>query len=386
MDSAATSCVGCHAIGLRILDNGTLPRGVTSDCKPWPRCGTFAICEACGHVQKIQDSTWTSDVANIYGGYEAYFLSGGGEQVVFDGSQPLPRTKRLLEKLRQRVSLPTRGRMLDVGCANGSTLRTFQSLFPAWQLAGFDITTHAEATVRVIPNVTDFFTGDLETIDERFDLITMVYVVEHLPDPRRVLQQFQRLLNPGGIAWVHTSDFWANPFDLAVVDHSSHFMVDTLAELVERAGFEVLDRNDDWNAKELGVIARLPAISPRHQVDAAKKADRLVGTPHRMHWLGDVVNQARDAARQGPIGVFGTAIAGTWLANMAPDEIGYFVDEDQQRLGKLHMGRPVLSPAEVPANSPVYLAFPQQQALKIRARLLEKAPSLRMVVPPPIAA
>src|SRR5438552_1681634 len=112
----ASTCIACDSTRMRRLDSRPLPRGVTSDCKPWPRAGTFAICEVCAHTQKIQDQAWSDDIAKIYGGYEVYFLSGGNEQVVFDGFQPLPRTQRLLEKLRQRTSLPARGQMLDVGC------------------------------------------------------------------------------------------------------------------------------------------------------------------------------------------------------------------------------------------------------------------------------
>ncbi len=337
-------------------------------------------------MQKILDQTWSADVGSIYAGYEVYFLSGGSEQVVFDGFQPVPRTQRLLEMLRQRVALSKRGRMLDVGCGNGSTLRTFHSLFPDWDLAGFDITTHSESIVRAIPGVRDFFSGSLHTIDQRFDLITMVYVVEHLPDPRQGLQQLARLLRPGGILWVHTSDFWANPFDLAVVDHSSHFMVDTLAELVQRCGFEILDRNDDWNAKELGVIGRLQSTENQPSVDQAKKAERLAGTPQRLRWLGAVVDQARAAAARGKIGIFGTAIAGTWLATRAPEAVGFFIDEDSQRAGKAHLGLPVATPEEAPAGTPVYLAFPPAQAEKIRARLQRKYPTMKLIVPPAIAA
>src|SRR5690242_4038828 len=139
MEPVTDVCIGCGSAQLRHLDSPAVPVGVTSDCKPWPRCGVFAICEACGHTQKIQSGAWRDDVDRIYGGYEVYFLSGGAEQVVFDDSTPLPRTRRLLENLRQRIALPAQGHVLDVGCANGSTLRTFQGLWPQWKLAGFDI-------------------------------------------------------------------------------------------------------------------------------------------------------------------------------------------------------------------------------------------------------
>lgn len=384
MSLSSTSCIGCDSSQLRLLDNRTLPRGVASDSKPWPRSGTYVICEDCGHTQKILDESWHADVARIYGGYEMYSLAGGSEQLVFDAAGTLPRTKRLIEKLRQTVSLPGRGAVLDVGCAVGSTLSTFHSIFPEWRLAGFDITTHSEAIIRALP--ADFHTGSLDHIQEQFDLITMLFVVEHLPDPRQVLNQFRRLVKPGGTIWIHTSDFWANPFDLTVVDHASHFMVDTLAELVERSGFTVIDRNDDWNIKEMGVVARLANASNPPRIDEAKKAERLAGTPRRLQWLGDIVEHARTTAGRGKLAILGTSFAATWLASMVADKVGLFVDEDHHRVGKTHMQTPVVPLEDAPADTPVYLAFPPCQAVPIQTRLQSKHPHLTFVVPPPIAA
>jgi hypothetical protein len=176
---------------------------------------------------------------------------------------------------------------------------------------------------------------------------------------------------------VHTSNFWDNPFDLAVVDHCSHFVVPTLAGTVARAGFEVIDRNDDWIAKELGVIGRRSNEAIREA--SARPAEIRRGTELRLRWLGRVVDQAR--ALPSGAGIFGTAIAGTWLASMAPETVGFFVDEDRQRTGKSHLGHPVLHAEAVPARRPVYLAFPPPVAEKIRTRLRPHFPDLELVAP-----
>lgn len=385
MDIASAHCIGCGSNHLRLLDKDAIPHGVASDSKPWPRIGTFVICEDCAHTQKIQDEAWQADVQAIYSGYEMYFLAGGSEQQVFDDGQPQPRTKRLFEKLWQCVKLPDEGRMLDVGCAVGNTLRTFSSMCPRWKLAGFDITSHSEAIIRAIPGVTNFHTGSLDDIPERFDLITMLFVVEHLPDPRQVLNQFRKLIKPDGIIWIHTSDFWANPFDLTVVDHSSHYMVDTLAELVERCGFTVIDRNDDWNVKEMGVVARLGDGKTKVVVDEAKKNDRLRRVPERFQWLGNLVRDAKAAAWQGRLAILGSSFAATWLASMIPNEAAMFVDEDPNRVGKKHLGLPVVAPDQVPAGVPVYLAFPPIQAERIRTRFAAKYPDIKLVMPPALS-
>src|SRR5262249_33087105 len=156
---------------------------------------------------------------------------------IFQDGAPSPRTQRLLECMRERVSLPASGSMLDVGCGNGSTMRTFGKLYPRWHLAGVDVHNRFEPVVRTIPGVDGFYSGTLDDVDQQFDLIPLVYVVEHLPEPLQVLETLRRLLKPGGVLFVHTSNFWDNPFDLAVVDHCSHFVVPTLAGTVARAGF-----------------------------------------------------------------------------------------------------------------------------------------------------
>ena len=256
MSNFYDSCIACESPNLSRLDDRWLPIGVTSDCKPWPRCGDFYCCDQCGHVQKRQDPTWQADVARIYNNYEMYILSNGNEQVLFDAGVSAPRTKRLLQLFTQKVELPASGAWLDIGCGNGSTLRTFAGLRPDWRLAGFDVHNRFENVVREIPTVDGFYHGSFDTIDRQFDVVSMVYVIEHIPQPLEALKQVQRLLKPDGILFLHTSNHWDNPFDLAVVDHCSHFRADTMAAMAFQAGFEILDHNDDWIAKEIGVIGR----------------------------------------------------------------------------------------------------------------------------------
>jgi len=377
MTTAIDPCIACGSERTSRLDDRWLPIGVTSDCKPWPRCGEFLVCEQCGHVQKRQDSLWQKDVAEIYREYQMYVLSNGNEQVIFDAGAPAPRTRRLLELFCQRARLPATGDWLDIGCGNGSTLRTFAGLHPGWRLAGYDVHNRFEAAVRGIPGVNGFYHGSLDTIDRQFDVISMVYVIEHIPQPLEALKQLDRVLKPGGILLLHTSNYWDNPFDLAVVDHCSHFTRDTLASITFRAGYEVLDSNDDWIAKEIGVIGRRgnsPAPTPDRCVMGVRR-----GANQRLRWLGEIVEEAK--ALPG-IGIFGTAIAGTWLASMAPEVVRFFVDEDLQRTGKTHLGVRIHAPRTAPHGVPVYLAFPPPVASKIQARLSEKYPQLSLKLPP----
>ena len=54
-------------------------------------------------------------------------------------------------------------------------------------------------------------------------------------------------------------------------------------------------------------------------------------------------------------GLFGSAIAATWLYQGMADRIRFFVDEDPQRAGRTHLGLPILAPDQVPADADVFV-------------------------------
>lgn len=374
----------CLLCGVGSLLNIPSPEhlvGVTSDCKPWPRAGSFAACGFCGHVQKRLNNQWFSDVRRLYDQYEMYHLSGGGEQAVFASSTPMPRTSRLLARFREAVKISEEGRLLDIGCGNGAFLRTFGQLCPKWRLFGFEQSDASRNEVLEIVGVEDFYYGSLDEVEGNFDIISMLYVIEHLPAPVDVMKKVHDLIEPGGAFLIQTSYFPENPFDMVVVDHCSHFHLDTLMYAAGLAGFEPMIKTNDWVVKEIGLVVtpredNTLDISFDRSRELSKAAENIVS------WLQTAANHALKVAERVALGVFGTAVAGTWLANVLGDKVSFFVDEDPLRQGKTHMGIPVLKPTDVSEGSSVYLAFPPQLAEKLYRRLRSSYPSIRFVKPP----
>jgi SAM-dependent methyltransferase len=90
------------------------------------------------------------------------------------------------------------GRMLEVGCGNGSLL--IEATRAGWQAVGIDFDPNAIAAAQKIPGV-QACVGDLFSMafaDGMFDAIVMNNVIEHLPLPDRVFHECQRILRPGG--------------------------------------------------------------------------------------------------------------------------------------------------------------------------------------------
>jgi SAM-dependent methyltransferase len=365
--------VVCHACGGAEIELSTafpaLSR-VTSDCKPWGAGGSLARCNTCGLVQVVVDSIWKRDAEAIYAGYTIYHQSGGVEQSVFaaNSSGGVPRSTAILDRLRSHVELPKRGRLLDVGCGNGAFLRACSTALPGWTLAGSEFDGRYREQVESIPGVERLYPKEIDAIPGTFDLVSMIHVLEHIPSPLDLLAAIAEKVSEGGLLLIEVPDCSVNPFMLLVADHCSHFSPGVLGDLMAAAGFEVIVAAGSWIPKEVTVVARMPAggLRPRGTRTSGSESPDVFGGVER---LRSVIDAASRLASRPPFGIFGTSIAATWLNSQLGGVAEYFVDEDTNRIGKRHMGVPIISAAEVPEGGALYFALPEPIAKSVARRV-----------------
>jgi 2-polyprenyl-3-methyl-5-hydroxy-6-metoxy-1,4-benzoquinol methylase len=371
----------CAAPDAELVPGYETLRRVTSDCKPWPKGGRLCVCRACGCAQKVCDQAWRAEIKQIYDAYTIYHQSeGGAEQTVFESGsgQGSLRSVRLLESLKAHVGLPAKGRALDVGCGNGVFLRALSQFAPGWALAGTELSDQHREAVRRIEGVEDLYACPPDQVPGRFDLITMVHVLEHVPEPRDILGRLRNKLTPGGLLVVEIPNYLQNPFDLLVADHSTHFTPATVRALVESVGYEAVAVATDWVPKELTVVARRaegPVVSSPG-ADGAGQRSLAQG----VDWIRSVVEAAHRCAAASDFGLFGTSVAATWLGSELGDRVRYFVDEDPSRVGKTFMGRPVHAPSQVPPGGQVFLVLARGLAEAVERRLAR--PGVTYHLPP----
>ena len=341
----AFTCRICGAGALEEIGEYTaLPR-VTSDCKAFPPGGRLAVCGGCGAVQKPTDARWQAEAAAIYKNYEPYYQSGGVEQAVFDATKGAPRLRSevLLDRLMKVRSIGPIGSILDVGCGNGVLLRAFARLRPHWSLLGHELSDLHAATLYKIPGFERLFTGPLGELPSQLDIITMMHVLEHLPNPAEALADLRQKVSERGCLFIEVPNGEATPFDLLIADHVSHFTRHDIARLLGSVGLGANTIADDWVTKELSTVA-LPggpiAVLPPPATPAAA-IDRVRS---QIAWLNAVITTARTAAHNGKFGLFGTSIAAMWLFGQLADDIEFFVDEDPSRRGTTLFDRPVRTP------------------------------------------
>jgi SAM-dependent methyltransferase len=96
---------------------------------------------------------------------------------------------------------PSRGALVDMGCGGGALLvRAGQA---GWKGIGVDLSPDAVEAARargVEAHVQDCLRCPLP--DESAEAVTMVNVLDHLPDPFAALDEARRLLRPGGLLYL----------------------------------------------------------------------------------------------------------------------------------------------------------------------------------------
>jgi ubiquinone/menaquinone biosynthesis C-methylase UbiE len=90
------------------------------------------------------------------------------------------------------------GKLLDMGCGLGLFLKLWDP--QKWEVFGIDISEQAvEYAKSKGLNVRQGSLEKTDFSDTRFDVITMFYVLEHLPNPLKVLKEVRRVLKKDGL-------------------------------------------------------------------------------------------------------------------------------------------------------------------------------------------
>ena len=371
------NCIVCGQEALREIEEfRALPR-VTSDCKPYASGGRLFACGNCGGIQKLPDVRWFQEIDEIYSGYEIYKLSDGEEQLIFTDAGPVPRSQRLVDFLKASATLPEGGRLIDIGCGNGAALARYSKALPKWKLYGSELSDRALPELRGLANFVDLYTAPIGEIPGKFEIVSMIHSLEHMPSPMETLAQVVRLLAGSGELFVEVPDAETSPFDILVADHLSHFSRETLGYLASRAGLSVRHLSNTVLPKEVTMLAatgQTESIRP-----SGESGTRLAVS--NVKWLNDSLDLARDAAKSGRFGIFGTSISGMWLFGALADEVSFFVDEDPKRIGRQCAGKPILSPLDVPRGNNVFIPLAPSMAAKVVERYAD-APA-RFISSPP---
>lgn len=190
---------------------------------------------------------------------------------------------------------PGSNKLLDIGCGDGEFLGLAKSC--GWDVFGLEPDNNAVQVARskgldVVNAGEEYFDGR----EDRFDVITLSHVIEHLHDPLNSLHRCFGLLKPGGSIWIETPNVdslggrafgpnwrgWETPRHLVLFNRSS------LHQSLSRAGFSQITNvrspnHASWTFKVSQAMAM--GCSPDEAVDLGRifKARARVA-----NWLGTI--------------------------------------------------------------------------------------------------
>ena len=164
---------------------------------------------------------------------------------LYDSKNPLVRfahTQRLGVIVRE-IPFQNGRRVLDAGCGEGHLLERIHQADPAGRFYGVDITEVALQRARERCPWAELVRNNLVQTgfpDAFFDAVVSTEVLEHVFEYRRVLQELNRILKPGGILiltfpneflWT-VSRFFLRRRPVRVPDHVNSFQPNTLRSQV----------------------------------------------------------------------------------------------------------------------------------------------------------
>jgi len=368
-------CIVCNSKKILIYSNSSIYAQVSSDCKPVNESCVLLECMNCSFVFKKIDKVFISTINKIYSNYDVYYQGGGSEQIVFSEKYKchMKRSDIISKSLNLMSVLPNNGCLIDIGCGNGSFLRSFGSIFNDWNLYGLELENKHEKEISSIANFKKLFVGRAEKLDGVYDLISLIHTLEHIMSPLSTLINLSKNLKKGGFLFIQVPDSEENPFDLIIADHVSHFSKHTLTSLLTKAGYEIIFIEKNWILKELCCLCIYTGIS--HE-DYSFDENNFSFLNKNINYISNIQKKVDIIAHSNnDFGVFGTSIASSWLSTLYYDKINFYLDEDDERCNRLFFNKPVFKPQNAPLDSIVFMPMISKISESIKCRVANICPA-----------
>lgn len=240
------TCPICNAATCTLLLPATSsapqsPRQIQVTEKYFGMHGDIVTCDMCGFAY-IGEKQYARTVMGLYKEMQddVYLQEEKERRQSFIG------VIRTIEAIRNGE----KGRLLDIGCCTGGLL--VEARARGWQVDGVDTSAWACRMAKKIHGLS-LYNGSIESYaagNHTFDAITMLDVLEHVENPKTLLEKISLMLDDDGIFCIVTPDFGSLAARLLKkrwwgirLAHLSYFRRSDLDALFALTGFTVVRSN-----------------------------------------------------------------------------------------------------------------------------------------------
>ena len=186
---------------------------------------------------------------------------------------------------------PTRGKVVEVGSSLGFLLDAFRK--DGWNVLGIEPDPNA-SRYAIRKKCIDTINSTLEAAklaSESVDVVVMLHVIEHVPDPIETLQEIARVLKPGGHLVLETPRYDTFMFkllgrrerSLSCDGHIFFFTTQTLRQTYTAAGFELVRLDNTGRSLTLDRLVYNVGVMSK-----SKSVQRIAGSLSRRLRLNEM--------------------------------------------------------------------------------------------------
>ncbi len=239
------NCPCCNSSDVIALPVPFKNRSMISSGRIFERSLKKAICKTCEygfHIEPVTDS----DIIEFYN--TDYDLG------VSDTLGDNERAKNFAKAIQEGICGVATESILDIGCGTGTLLRQLGHAQAARRIVGIEASVQlvekAKKNLNSLPNSNEVMQGFVENfvVDESFDLIVSINVIEHSLNPSAFLQTVTKHLKNDGVAVIITPSGEGTE-ELLFLDHISTFSPQSLEIFSTNVGLKMTDwKNLDGTA------------------------------------------------------------------------------------------------------------------------------------------
>lgn len=140
--------------------------------------------------------------------------------------------------------------IIDLGAADGKMLKMIHNHYPESQCVGVEYSDELVTYSKDVFPELEIVQGDIQSInypENTFDVAVATAVIEHVPNPEKVIHEARRVLRSDGIFILTSPDpFWERIATMVGHlnddQHNKVMNIEQLSSLLTKGGFDVLEK------------------------------------------------------------------------------------------------------------------------------------------------
>ena len=363
----STNLTNILSLGLQYPSNFIELNSISDKREQIPLELIFCEKKDCGLLQLKH----TASRESLYKKY--WFRSGINEKMV-------EALKDITKSVEKRISLSENDIVLDIGCNDGTLLRSYQSKV---RLVGFEPASNLvdeakEGTELIINNFFSFYEFVQHFPNERIKVITSIAMFYDLEDPNSFVSDIVNCLDRDGI-WVIQMAYLIpmlelNAFDNIVHEHLEYWSLKSLKRLLEEHDLEIFDveLNDVYGGSfrifvktkkndKLNIQNSVDEFLKKEDEFGLEKKETYLNFANRVNSLKNKLNDfiKKEISNGKLIYAYGASTKGNTLLqfyNLNNKLISKAADRDSKKFGKMTVGSniPVISEEQARDEKPDY--------------------------------